>query len=197
MVSTLKALVSLSISLLVSTQRFILYDGIESMDYIIPVLILYCFADLNNRINIIIHHIATILLNTTFLFVLDRKKNLEEQEFKNVETIILSFFDVEVSTIFLSLINLGFKNSFVKQCFFMSFLYFRIIAISCKYYLYFDYKYIEKICQNNQICYNSWNFGAYPLIFLNYYWIILLVKKILKDENKSKIKNLKENLNKI
>ena len=134
MVSTKKALISLSLSSLITFYHFLFYSDIESMMYITPILIIYCVADINNHLNMIIHHIATIFLNIMFMYFIANSERLTPQELKEVETIILSFFNVEISTIFLSLIHLGYKNIYIKLSFFLSFLYFRIILLNYNFF---------------------------------------------------------------
>lgn len=185
MVSTTKALVSLSISSFVTFYRFCCYSGIESMSYISPLLIIYCIADINNKTSMIIHHIATIFINIMFMYVISNSERLLPYELKSVEIIILSFFNVEISTIFLSLIHLGYKNIYIKLSFFLSFVFFRIILLNYNFFTYYNMNTINKICNSSYVCYLSWYLGAYPLIFINWYWILLILQKT-KKQNKIK-----------
>lgn len=179
MVSTQKALASLSISGGVVLFRLLFFQQLPDLLYISPILMLYCILDLSNSIDMIIHHIATVMLNITFFYTCYHLEYLDKSDQQSISEIVCSFFMVEVSTIFLALIHLGYRNIVMRFLFVVSFVYYRIISLSYTLYNYYQSKYIDQICQDSEWCRLRWYLGSIPVVALNYYWFGLIVNKVV------------------
>ena len=178
MVTKQKALISLTISSLVILFRLLIYTNLNDLLYISPILIVYCLFDMNNSRDMQIHHFSTILLNITFYYyVISNQKYLNQLEQQKIEIIVTSFLDIEVSTISLAFIHLGYKSIYNKLCFLCLFIYFRIIKLTIN--LFINYQIMNNICQTSYFCYFCWYVGSIPIIILNYYWFSLIINKLI------------------
>ena len=178
MVSRTKALVSLSVSSLVTIFQYFFFTSLPELTYLSPLLILYCIGDLKNSTDMVIHHLATIALNITFGYVIWNHHHLSITDQEAVKCIVCSFFTVEVSTIILSLMHLGYRHFLVKLSFFASFAYYRIYQLTLTLWYNYQHQQIIHICQNSGICFLSWYCGCATLIAMNYYWFYLVLGKM-------------------
>lgn len=178
MVSKTKIFTSLSVSTLVTVFRYVFYRDLGDLLYLSPLLIIYCLGDLRNSTDMIIHHLATIALNITFFYVIHNRQYLTPADQESVGQIVCSFFEVEMSTILLSMLHLGYRHSLVKLAFFCSFTYYRIYHVTWRLWNHYRVEQIRAICQNSSNCYLSWYLGCTTLVAINYYWFVLIVGKI-------------------
>lgn len=187
MVSTTKAYVSLLVSSLVILFRMLFYRELSDLTMISPILIIYCLADMKNSRDMQLHHLATVFLNITFYYVIANQQTLTRIEGEKVGNIVKAFFDVEVSTIALAKIHLGYKTIYNKLSFLALFIYFRIFRLTS--ILLDNYQegfYLNKVCQDSGFCYLSWYLGSIPIVILNYYWLSLILGKFYTINKKLK-----------
>ena len=186
MVTQNKALASLSISTTVVGFCLFWYQQLPDLLYISPVLVLYCLLDLHNSADMIIHHISTVLLNVTFWYINYNLQYLSGSEQQAISQIVTSFFMVEVSTIFLALLHLKYRNWLIKLLFVGSFSYYRVVSLSYVLYTHYQPRYLPLICQADPVCRFSWYLGCLPVLLLNYYWFGLIVRRVIRGKPKIK-----------
>jgi hypothetical protein len=180
MVSKHKALSSLAISSGVIIFRHCIYRDLPDLSLISPLLILYCLLDLRNTPSMVLHHIATVLLNVTFWFVAHNIEYLDDVTRTSVGQIVGGFFDLETSTILLAFMHLGYRHLYLKLLFVATFVYYRLINLGGLLMWEYDPRYITDICRGNNFCYYSWYLGCPPLVLLNYYWAYQIFQKLFK-----------------
>jgi hypothetical protein len=184
MVSRRKALTSLFVSLSVVLFRTFIYKNLQDLLYISPIIVTYCIGDIYNKPDMVVHHVATVFLNIMFLFVVANQERIDPEVKNNVGNIVTAFFDVETSTVALSLMHLGYRSVYVKLVFFALFVYYRVFLLNLVIYRHYKYQYLVDICGNHQLCYASWYTGSIPLVVLNIYWFLKLVGMIINNNKK-------------
>ena len=144
-------------------------------------LAVYIISDVTFKLDFIFHHLIFIL---SYLFynlylyplMINCDDNIQRETFLDWNK---SFYYLEFSTIFLNMMYLGYKNSFVKILFFLSFVYFRIFKFTYLTLSLNSINLINSLVKNNYI-YNLIYFIIYFFVIINYYWLYLIVKKNLK-----------------
>jgi len=178
MVSTTKASVSLAVSSSIVWYYCWYYQGIVDLLYLSPFLVGYCLLDLVNSWDMICHHLGTILLNYTFYHVTSNLTRLDQPAQQAVSEIVAGFFLVEVSTVWLSFLHLGYRNWIIKLLFVTSFIYYRIGYLSYLLWSRYQPRYLKLICYQSVPCQTSWYLGGTTVMLLNYYWFGLIVNKL-------------------
>ena len=190
MVSTIKAVTSLLVSSSIIVYYYISVHQLSDLMYLQPILVLYCMLDLNNSRDMILHHVATILLNINLLYVNQNLSKLKPIDQPSVFQITSAFFLVETSTIWLSLLHLKCRNVFFQMMFIASFIYYRIIYLPYLLWNKYQYHFIDAVCEKDMICRNSWYFGSGTLIGLNFYWLCIILFKMCRKIKKHRPKQL-------
>ena len=183
MVSKHKALASLAVSSGVVLFRHCIYRDLPDLSLISPLLIIYCLLDLRSTPSMVLHHIATVLLNVTFWFVSQNIDHLDNTTRTSVGQIVGGFFDLETSTVFLALIHMGYRHIALKLLFLGTFVYYRVFRLGTLLVWVYEPRYITDICQGNSFCYYSWYLGCPPLVALNYYWGYKIFDKLIKHKS--------------
>ena len=190
MVSRTKAIISLAVSSLVVIFRYFVFTDLNDLVFLSPLLILYCLGDLRNSTDMVMHHLATVALNITFGYVIYNRHYMTTEDQESVASIVCRFFEVEASTILLSLMHLGYRHIGIKLGFLFSFLYFRIYQVTWALLYQYNPLQIEAICQTSSGCYLNWYFGCITLVSLNYYWFWLIICKMRACYTRTGIKKL-------
>ena len=175
----------------------VLYVGVLSCTYIYSnnliilrncnyILIAYCITDIRgNTLEMIIHHVATILLGYSIHNASYRDLTLEQNNLLTDYTTVL--LQTEISSIPLNLIHLGYKNKYTKVIFISTFFYFRMVKVpeilifnpdTC-FYCQYETHPIEIVFSDSLFCYYSWVFSTLALLSLNCIWMVKIVRKIL------------------
>lgn len=178
MVSRLKSLSSLAISGGVVVYYHTSVSSLSDLVLLCPFLIVYCLFGLKNSFDVVIHHLATIMLNISCFSVHQNLHRLDSTEQQDIFDITSSFFLVEMSTIWLALIHLGFRNWFIRLLFLCTFIYYRICYLNYILWTRYQNRFITILCHEDFICHANWYLGSTILIFLNYYWLCVILLKI-------------------
>lgn len=148
----------------------------------IPLLI-YCVIDIRgNSWDMVIHHISTLFaglaMNYTYV----------DRDIDTATIVAKNLILTEISTVFLDLIHLGYRNLLIKLGFAITFTYFRAIRLpwvmvydSDTCYFCIDSK--DYVCGTNDLCHILWSVGVFNLLMLNTMWYGRLITKILKKNN--------------
>lgn len=155
----------------------------------IPLLI-YCVIDIyGNSWDMVIHHISTLFTGLAMYYTYD------DRDIYTATLVARNLIWTEVSTIFLDLIYLGYRNLLVKLSFVVTFTYFRAIRLpwvivydsdTC----YFCIDNTDYVCGANELCHIIWSIGIFNLLMLNTMWYGKLLSKMLKkNKPKPTIKN--------
>lgn len=180
MVSKLKPIISLAISVGVVAYYHTGVTSLSDLVSLCPFLMVYCLADLKNSFDMVLHHLATIMLNISCFFVHQNLHLLTSTEQQDVFDITSSFFLVEMSTIWLALMHLGFRNGVVRLLFLSTFIYYRIGYLTYLLWTRYQTRFITVLCHDSCLCQANWYLGSTTLISLNYYWLCVIVLKIWK-----------------
>lgn len=185
MISIKKAIISLFISSSVVGYYHTQVDKLPDLVILSPFLILYCLGDLKNSRDMILHHLATIMLNLSFFFVNYNLHRLNEEDQQDVSEITSAFFLVETSTIPLAFMHLGYRSLPIRLAFLGTFVYYRIFYLSYLLRTRYQTRFIRVLCDNSNFCKINWYVGSTGLVILNYYWLCLILLKICKKKNRS------------
>lgn len=183
MVSKLKALISLAVSGGVVAYCHTSVASLSDLVPLCPILMVYCLADIKHSLNnfdMVLHHLSTIMLNISCFSVHQNLHRLSSTEQQDVFDITSSFFLVEMSTIWLALMHLGFRNWVVRLLFLSTFIYYRIGYLTYLLWTRYQTRFITVLCQDSCLCRANWYLGSTTLITLNYYWLCVIVLKIWK-----------------
>ena len=151
------------------------------------ILTTYCIADLyGNTLEMVIHHIATILLGYILHNASYRDLTLEQNNLLTDYTTVL--LQTEISSIPLNLIYLGYKNKVTKALFITTFFYFRMVKVpeilifnpdTCFYCKYNKTHPVEIMFSDSLFCYYSWVFSTLVLLSLNCIWMVKIIHKTI------------------
>ena len=162
--------------------RINLYDlDLYEYKYYTYVLGFYILTDVTFKIDFLFHHILSIMaciFYNYYLFplIINSNDEFQIQTFKEWNK---SIFLLETSTIFLNLIYMGYKNFLTKTLFFFSFVYFRNIRFTFKMLNNDSYLLMNKLSNDNYYFYFIY-YSIFSFCLLNYYWLILIIKKYIK-----------------
>lgn len=185
MVSKLKSIISLFISSGVVVYYHTQVKQLSDLVVLSPFLMMYCLGDLKNGRDMILHHLATIMLNLSFFFVNHNLHRLNEEDQQDVSEITSAFFLVETSTIPLALMHLGYRSLLIRLIFLGTFVYYRIFYLSYLLRTRYQTRFIRVLCDNSNFCKINWYVGSAGLVILNYYWLCLILLKMWKKKNRS------------
>ena len=147
-------------------------------------LLIYCVLDIpGNSLDMIIHHISTLMAGLAL-----GSSTYETQNLPSTRIVIQSLIFTEVSTIFLDLIHLGYRHMIIKLGFFLTFTYFRVLGLPWLFILnpetcYFCTDRKDYVCDSNSLCHLMWSTGIFTLMLLNSMWFCKLIRKMLKKNN--------------
>lgn len=144
---------------------------------------IYCIIDARgNSWDMIIHHVSTIFTGLAMNY------SYPERDIIITGFVARNLIHTEISTIFLDLIHLGYRNFMVKLGFFITFTYFRVLRLPWIFIYdnntcYFCINRKDYVCGTNNICHIMWSIGMVNLLMLNTMWYGKLIRKILKKNN--------------
>ena len=147
--------------------------------YIVSV---YSFFDLwFRKMDMKIHHIASICCALCGTYLRDNNYILTYEQDLYYRNILQTILDVEVSSLFLTLVYLGYKNIIIRLMFAGTFIYFRNYKLTKLVLNQNTHYFMEEYICKDKFCMNLWYFGIYTLTLLNWYWLYFIIEKAKKS----------------
>ena len=172
-IRTLLNMAMCSIMLLVSS---VYPSDLYAMEVATRPLVLYCLLDLlSNSWDMIAHHTATLIT----IFILSSIYPNQNDISKAI--VAKTFIEMEISTLFLDLIHLRYRQLSIMLAFIFTFFHYRVIRPPQVLVLDESTSYWSgAVCGSDQVCNTFWVASTLTLMSLNIYWFTKIPSKILR-----------------
>ena len=172
-VKTILNMIMCSTMLLVS---HVYPSDLYAMEVTTRPLVLYCLLELlSNSWDMIAHHTATLIT----IFILSSTYSNQNDISKAV--VAKTFIEMEISTLFLDLIHLRYRQLSIMLAFMVTFFHYRVIRLPEVLILDESTSYWSgAVCGSDQVCNIFWITSTLALMFLNIYWFARIPLKILR-----------------